>query len=256
LAIGRTRRQKRNALKAAAKRILTVVVIGVLIIASMYVYNYLTTSERFAIREVQFRGMSRVDATEIEEMLTDLIGQNILLVPLDSYAERIKMHPRVERVSMNRVLPGKINCVVEEREPVALIFTDRFLEVDRYGMVMAEDEFSEMLDLPIITGLPKSAVTVGKVNSNPRLRNALDALAWCKRLGGGFADDISELMLSSRGVSIRSLEKDCVLLLGDSDYENRLKKYFLLKKTLAEREPSAKFIDLRFDDQVVLRGRL
>jgi len=238
------------------KRILAVVFIAVLIVASMYVYNHLTTAESFAIREVEFKGMARVDATEIEEMLADLVGQNILLVPLETYAGRIKMHPRVERVSMSRVLPGKITCVVEEREPVALIFTDRFLEVDRHGMVMEEDEFSEMLDLPIITGLSKRAVTIGKVNSDPRLRNALEALWWCKRLGDGFAEDISELKLSNAGVTIRSLEKDCVLLLGDSDYEIRLKKYFLIKNTLAEREPAARLIDLRFDDQVVLRGRL
>jgi hypothetical protein len=88
------------------------------------------------------------------------------------------------------------------------------------------------------------------------LRNALRVLALCKSFGGDFAEDISELRVSSSGVNIRSLEKDCVLLLGDTDYANRLKKYFLLKDTLADKEPDAGIIDLRFDDQVVLRGRM
>ena len=99
--------------------------------------------------EVEFKGMTRVDASEIEELLADLKGQNILLVSLEAYEDRIKMHPRVERVAMKRVLPDKVTCRVEEREPVALIFTDQFLEVDRHGMVMADDEYSAILDLPI-----------------------------------------------------------------------------------------------------------
>jgi len=238
------------------KRIFTVLFIGVLIVGAMYVYNFLTTSDSFVIDVVEFKGMSRVESSEIENMLADLKGQNILLAALESYEERIEMHPRVEHVSLKRVLPDKVSCTVEEREPVALIFADGFLEVDRHGMVMADDDYSDILDLPIITGLSRKSVEVGKINSDSRLRNALSALRFYKSLGGDFAEDISELRVSSNGVSIRSLEKDCVLLLGDGDYANRLKKYFLLKDTLAEQEASARFIDLRFDDQVVLRGRI
>jgi cell division protein FtsQ len=256
LGIDRTRRQKKNAIKAAARRIFTVLIIGILIVASMYVYNFLTTSESFAIHEVGFRGMSRVEASEIEGLLSDIKGQNILLVSLDSYVDRIEMHPRVERVTMNRVLPDKVTCSVEEREPVALIFTDQFLEVDRHGMVMGRDEFSAILDLPIITGLQTGHLEEGKISSDPRLRSALDVLKLCKRYGGGFAEDISELRVSAAGLSIRSLENDCVLLLGQSDHEKRLRKYFMLKETFAENEPSARLIDLRFDDQVVLRGQI
>ena len=256
MAIDRTRRQKNKALKAVMKRITTVLFISILIVASMYAYGYVTTSESFNIHEVEFKGMTRVDASEIEDLLADLKGQNILLVTLDSYEERIKMHPRIERVAISRVLPDKVTCSVVEREPVALIFTDQFLEVDRHGMVMADDEYTAILDLPIITGLPKSAVEIGKINNNIMLHNALRALALCKSFGGDFAEDISELRVSSGGVNIRSLEKDCVLVLGNADYPNRLKKYFLLKDTLAEKEPDAGIIDLRFDDQVVLRSRM
>lgn len=256
MAIDRTRRQQKKQFKAAVKRIVTVLSISTLIVASMYAYNYLTTSEIFAIHDVEFKGMSRVDTSEIEELLTDLAEQNILLVSLDLYEERIKMNPRVERVEMKRVLPDKVVCDVTERGPVALIFVDEFLEVDRHGMVMAADEYTAILDLPIITGLSKDNIEIGKINDDMRLQGALRALSLCKSFGGDFAEDISELAVASGGVSIRSLEKDCVLLLGEADYANRLKKYFLLKDTLAKNESDAGIIDLRFDDQVVLRGRM
>jgi hypothetical protein len=41
---------------------------------------------------------------------------------------------------------------------------------------------------------------------------------------------------------------------GDADFENRLRKFFLLRDELARREPPSRLIDLRFDNQVVLRG--
>ena len=45
-----------------------------------------------------------------------------------------------------------------------------------------------------------------------------------------------------------------VLLLGRSDIERRLRKYFLLKNSIVENNHSARLIDLRFDDQIVLRN--
>lgn len=256
MGIGRTKRQKSKAMRMALRRVLTVFVLAVLVIGSMYAYNFLTTSDRLAIRSVEINGVSRIEAGELEGLLLDLKGQNILLAPLESYEARLKKHPRVERVTTKRVLPDRVICSVEEREPVALVFTDHFLEVDGHGMVMAEDEYSALLDLPIITGLSKDAVAVGKISTDQKLHDALRALNVCTDIGGEFAADISELKVSANGISIRSLKADCVLVVGDSDFENRLKKYFLLKDTLDEKDQNRGLIDLRFEDQIVLRGHI
>lgn len=256
MAMDRRRKRKKNSLKSAVKRIVGVLITAVLILMAMHAYNYATTSDRFAIDTIDVNGLSRVSADEMLELLDDLKGQNLLLAPLDSYRERMAMHPRVERVAMKRVLPRRIVCSIEEREPVALVFTDHFVEVDRTGMVMAEDDFSSLLDLPIITGVARDAVRVGKVISDDRVPLCLGALQLCKELGGDFAADISELRLTGAGLSIRTLRDDRVLMLGNTDYELRLKKYFLLRDNLDNRDQTAQLIDLRFKDQVVLRGQI
>ena len=243
-------------MKAVFGRVIAVFVFAVLIVASLYLYDYLTTSERFAIREVEIRGLARADTAEVWRLLADLKGQNILLAPLDSYAERLRAHPRIESASLGRALPGKVTCVIEEREPVLKVLTDRYYEVDPNGTVMKGDAYTPMLDLPLVTGLPSEAVKPGAVSVDPRLRNALKALEVCRELGGDFAEGISELRSTETGVTILSAEQDCVLLLGDSDYENRLRKFFLLRDTLANNEPTARVIDLRFDHQVVVRAQI
>ncbi len=256
MGISKTKRDRRNDLQSMAKRMIAVLIVGVMIVASLYLYTSLPTSERFAIVNVEFEGLSRIDDDSISALLQDLKGQNLLLAPLESYEARLEAHPRVAGVSLRRILPNRVTCAVREREPIALVFTDRFLEIDATGVVMAEDEYTALLDLPIITGIAAAEVRPGKRSESKRLRGALSALLACKTLGGSFAADISELRVTDAGVNIQSLSRNCVLVLGAGDYENRLRKYFLLKDEIAGQEPSTQLIDLRFENQVVLRSRI
>jgi cell division protein FtsQ len=254
LAIARTKRERRKALKALTVRLATSALLGALIVAALYGYDYLTTSDRLAITKVEFNGLSRLQQSDVERLASDLVGQNILLVPLEDYAARFGGHARIKSASFKRVLPDRVICSLEEREPVALVFTNEFLEIDRDGMIMTPDDVTELLDLPIISGLEARSVRAGRVCQDGRVYEALATLAMCKRYGGPFAEDVSEVHVSDSGISITSLKEGVVLLVGDDDHESRLKKYFLMRQTIAQKEESAQFIDLRFDDQIVLRS--
>lgn len=249
-----TTHERRAAIRARAGRVIAVFVVGVLIVSSMYLYNYATTSERFAIESVELVGLSRVAEEDVHRLVADLAGTNILLAPLDACVARLEAHPRIERVTVRRVLPNQVSCTIIEREPVALVFTDRYFEIDAAGMVMPGDAYTALLDLPTITGVPAADVRAGEVCENDMVTGALEALNVCRSWGGEFADEIAELRATSSGLSIRSLREDCVLLVGDADFEKRLRKFFLLRDELARRESPDRLIDLRFDNQVVLRS--
>jgi len=254
LGIDKTKRQKKQALRAMLIRLATSAVLGTLIVACFYAYNFLTTTDKLAISEVDYHGLSRLDTKEIDRVLADMHGQNILLVPLENYAARFAQHPRIRNAHFARVLPNRVICTFREREPVALVFSSKFLEVDQDGMIMNSDDLTNLLDLPIITGLEGGVIKEGKPCENEQLAWALKTLKICKTYGGRFANNISELRVSMNGISIVSLEEGVVLLLGSSEFERRLKKYFLLQNTIAKKDDSAKLIDLRFDDQIVLRN--
>ena len=254
MAIVSTGPEQRNAIRARARRVIGVVIVGVLIVASMYLYNYVTTANRFAIERIELAGLSRIDPTDLERMVGELKGQNILLAPLDAVEARLEAQPRVASVACRRVLPDRVVYSIVEREPVALVYTDRFFEIDAAGMVMPGDTYTGLLDLPTITGVARSGVQAGRRCEDPMVRGALEALSVCRDLGAGFAENISELRATGTGITIRSLQDDCVLLLGDADYEKRLRKFFLLRAELARREETTRLIDLRFENQVVLRS--
>jgi cell division septal protein FtsQ len=238
------------------RRLLAAVCVSAVILSSLYLYNYLTSADWLNVEEIQLEGVSRIDPAALERLLDDLHGQNILLVSLDSYTERIVDYPRVRYASIKRVLPNRVVCTVEEREPVALIFIGHFVEVDGAGMVMGADDLTPLLDLPVVIGVPGKSAVEGKICEDKRLRGALEALRFCKRYGGRFAEDISELKVGKGAITITSLKDNSTLLLANNDYESQLQKYFVLKKSIAGEVRSAKIIDLRFKDQIVLRNKL
>jgi cell division protein FtsQ len=253
LAIVKTRRQRKKAARVLVVRLLTTTMLGLFIFAVFHVYNFLTTNEKLSVTTVEFNGLGRVDSMAVEKLVADIRGQNILLVPLEKYEARFDRHPRIRSARIKKVLPNKVLCTVEEREPVALIYANGFLEVDEEGMVLTPDELTDYLDLPVITGLDRKTVAEGAYCEDERLTGALEILSICKRYGGSFANDISELKIGNNGINVVSLKEGMVLLLGESEFENRLKKFFLIRSTIAQKDESAKLVDLRFEDQVVLR---
>lgn len=253
MAIVKTKRQRKKAARVLVGRLLTTTMLGMLIFAVFHLYTFLTTSEKLSVATVEFDGLGRVDSTTVERLVADIRGENILLVPIEKYEARFDQHPRIRSARLKKVLPNKVLCTVEEREPVALIYAKEFLEVDEEGMILTSDELTDYLDLPVITGLERNTVEEGEFCEDERLAGALEILDICKRYGGTFANDISELRIEKNGINIVSLKEGVVLLLGESEFENRLKKFFLIRNTIAERDESAKLIDLRFEDQVVLR---
>jgi len=253
LGIVSTKLERRKAMRRAARRILVVLGLGVLVVSSLYMYDYATTSTRFAIHRVEFSGLARINESAVNRVLSDLPGQNILLAPLDTYEARIESFPRVAHASLRRVFPDRIVVAIEERTPVALVWAGRLLEVDASGMVMPDDAYTPLLKLPVIRGVASGEVRPGEVSDSPGLLRALRALGACKRYGGRFVDDIAELQVDRAGIQIRSLARNVVIILGERDYGEQIRKYFSMSKNIAV-TGKTHFIDLRFDDQIVLRG--
>jgi cell division protein FtsQ len=235
-------------------RLASVLVMGLLIFGSFHFWMFLTTTKKLAITTIRVDGVHRASLKDVYGVLDSLKTQNILRVPLFEYTEELKRLPRIKEANLKKIFPSEIVASIREREPVALVYTDHFMEIDDEGMVLAEGWQTEELDLPIITGLSNRFLNKGKLSDDNNLRNALETLRICKLWGGAFADNISEIKTNVHGVSIVSLNEGFVVIVGSTDFEKRLKKFFLLKNSINRTDSTTKVIDLRFDDQVVLRS--
>lgn len=80
-------------------------------------YQGLTTSRYFVIRDVDVAGNERLEYHDIVRQAGLTPGQNSLSVSIDSVEAALKKNPWIKAVSVTRKLPDMLKIVVEEREP-------------------------------------------------------------------------------------------------------------------------------------------
>ena len=129
--------------------------------------------------------MTREDAlaeTKIRE------GENIFRVDLAAAEKALSAIPQIEKVSIERNLPGAISVTVVAREPIAWIASpekdvdpfdpDRAMLVDASGFLMKPRLVRpEFYHLPIIYGVQSDNIRDGEPLHNEDLRRALALLA-------------------------------------------------------------------------------
>jgi cell division protein FtsQ len=94
----------------------------------------------FAVQEVYADGRARTDPEALRRQLGVTVGQPILAVDPTAARARLEQLPWVERASVERRLPDRIEVRLIERRPLALWQrADRFALVDTDGDVIAPD---------------------------------------------------------------------------------------------------------------------
>ncbi len=106
----------------------------------------------FAIREIQPSGLVNVQAEEITQLSSGVIGENLLLFDAAELERKIKLHPLVKAVDFQRKLPHTLEIKITERMPAALVaVTNGVIEVDEEGVFLRRVE-DWPGSYPVITG--------------------------------------------------------------------------------------------------------
>jgi cell division protein FtsQ len=163
--------------------------------------------------------------------------------------------PWVADAAIRRVLPGTVNVVISERQPMGIgrINDDLYLIDDRGGII---DQFGPNyaeFDLPVIDGLAAAPRDNGPLIDEARAALAarvLTALQTKPSLGRR----VSEIDVSDVHDAVLILKGDTALVrVGSDQFAERLQSYVDLAPTLRERVASIDYVDLRFDERVYVR---
>ncbi|KIG17832.1 Cell division protein FtsQ [Enhygromyxa salina] len=211
----------------------TVAVAWGLLIAGREVYEYATTSTRFEVQHIIYDRSAHVDDDELRELLAIEPGTNILACDLAELSERVAAHPWVAMATVTRNLPDTLGIEVVEHEPSAIVLAGRFYLVNAEGVPFKVVERGERAELPIITGIERSALKQADGQPIPELVAALDVVRMYQtkqrpRLG--------ELHLGDDGsLTLYTAEVGTQLRLGRTDFEVRLARWDALRAALGER---------------------
>lgn len=182
-------------------------------------YQFVTTSERFAIREIEIRGEDHLTEDQVRAALPVQLGDNVFATNLDAVTRSVRELPWIASASAHRVLPNKIVIEIREHAPAALVDLGGLYIVDTSGhpFKRAQLEAGDGAGLPVITGIARSAYEESPDETAALVTDALAVLATWRQDPNRPA--IGELHLDAHhALTLRTYENALAIQLGPLDH--------------------------------------
>ena len=230
--------------------LLLIATVGVTLGANMWTRD-------FTVKEVRAEGNRIVSSSDIISLAAIPKNQKLFEVDLNQARKRVQSNQFIKTVAVNRDVPDRISITVEERVPVAAIACDRILYLDAEGVVLPPARSEFIFDLPVITGaLPAAECVPGKRVASDALHEALQIAVTAQKVNDDFYRLISEVHIDAGGsIELYTSESGVPVLFGRGDVAAKMVKLEAFWKEFVSQRGAGelKYIDLRFEDQVVVR---
>ena len=194
-------------------------------------------SGAFVVRRVAVQGNRMSNEAQIRTLAALRYGDQLFSVTPEEIEERVRQHPWIDQVSVERVWPDTVTIRVYEHRPLAMINFEGeqqglyYLGYD--GSVFAPVEPLQDIDYPVITGFPlpaqKTTITELDVGQDKVTKDARDFLQVAAR-GHPILplQSISEIHVDSeKGIIVYLVEHPFPIYVG---YGNVEKRYYQLVK--------------------------
>lgn len=256
-----------------------VVALGVagVIAAGRMLQVHLTTSQAFAIADIEVQGLSRIERDELLQAAGLAPGQNVFTHTPEAVRARLLKHPWIAEAEVTRTLPGRFVIQVKEREPAALLLVESCSERDGTGSDPACDEPSSLylvsdegkvfkrlegqdpVDLPVITGVDRRRFGSDEAFRSTVILSAVALLSEYRSAGLSQTLPIGEIHVEPNdALSIYVGEELTLVRLGHSPFDQKLRRMKKVFERLARERASAEYVYLdneRRPDRVTVRLR-
>ena len=117
-----------------------VVIVLVIVVGGYRAFDLALNASVLRVNKIRVHGNVRLSSGEVQTLVRDLRGSNILTADLSGYRRVLLRSPWVSEVSLRRVLPSTVDVFVSERRPFGLCrLGSQLYLIDRDGTVV--DEF-------------------------------------------------------------------------------------------------------------------
>lgn len=208
----------------------------------------------FAVREIRVDGTRYLDAAAVIAASGVKTGVDLVALDLDRVRQALLLQPRVARARIERSLPGLLRIHVDERNPVLLVEHGAPWELDSTGVLLPPLAEGVVADVPMLAGVDLGSVPGGTLVDSPQVQRGL---AWVHSLASRelqLAGDVSEIDVSDgRTTSLTLMNGTRVLSPAWPPGTRTLSALRVVLADLQQRGTTAQEVDLRFDQQVIVR---
>jgi cell division protein FtsQ len=224
--------------------------IGLVVSANLWKSN-------LKVKRVTIEGNRIVETAEITQLIK--VPKNSQLQDVDLMAVRrdILSHHFIKDAVVERDLPATLRVTIKERVPLAIINSSEILYLDEDGVVLPHSISKQLFDLPVLTGMPDGiSLTPGSKISHSDIQEALKILASSRLVSKDLYHLISEVRLRNGGdVILYAAEWGVPIIFGHGEIASKLVRLETFWNDVVRERGSdnLQYVDLRFDDQVVVR---
>lgn len=231
--------------------------IGLLLgVTGLVVASNLWKSE-LTVRRVAVKGNRIVETPEILQLVKIAKDAQLHEVDLMAVRKNVLSHYFIKDAVVERDLPATIKITVKERAPLAIVNAQEVLYLDEDGVVLPHSISKALFDLPILSGVPGTiTLKPGMTLKNADVQEALEILATSKLLGKELYYMISEVRLRDGGdIVLYAAEWGVPIIMGKGNIPNKLVRLETFWREVVRQQGSERlqYVDLRFDDQIVVR---
>jgi cell division protein FtsQ len=218
--------------------------------AGCFAYRWATTAPAFAIHAIEIRGNQRAAADELVRMSGLSIGENIFTSDVDGAQSALLGEPWVKSVEVHRRLPDALVIRVAEREPALLVDLGKLYFADADGTLFKRATEGDALDLPIVTGLSRSAFQDQREQSEATLRDLVGFIEAYRTRGLEARYRIEELRTDAEdGLTVQLSRVGTrgelqSVKLGEAPYEEKLERLGALWAEFGRRGMTAQVVHL------------
>jgi hypothetical protein len=211
--------------------------------------------ERVAVvGRVRVEGARYLDAAQVCTAARLHAGDDLLALDLTRARQALLLDPRIAAVRVSYAWPRDVRVRIVEREPLLLVRHGVPWEVDSAGVLLPPLARGVVADVPLLTGPDFSRWPGGTRVLTPGVRRGL---AWVHALGARelqLAGEVSELDVADpRTTGILLMSGTRVLAPAWPPGPRVLSALRVVLADLKQRGLTAREVDLRFENQVVVR---
>ncbi len=137
-------------------------VVTLISVGFVSLYHYLIASPYMKLEQVKVEGVDEKVRRELIQICGLHSDLSLLALNLNALQEKMKKHPWVRSINLERLFPNTLIVKAEKETAWALVVMDKIYYMNPWGEVFKEVEDSETMDLPVITGVSKQGSEIRK----------------------------------------------------------------------------------------------
>lgn len=216
----------------------------------------LADSPFFALERIAVEGDFQTSLGKIPGLVALEAGGNLLTLDIGEVARRLGSRPEIRKASVAKRFPNELVVKVEERKPSVLVLSEsRLYLADEEGVVLRQVGPGDPRDLPVISGLGRSALAMGVRPEGRQIPTAIRLLRLVERSASTLGQASEVRVDPAEGLTLFLEDLPVPIRVGWEDFQGKIARLERVFPRLLERQGGLVSVDLRFDHQVVVRQR-